>query len=147
MKRITIENYRADKYFARVVRAVDAILARQESVSPTELFVEMGLLSVPAIEEWRAGRLPFLERAIQCNLSAASRILRLLRMHAHDLNLRQSGIVYVRRTRGVRLRLRFTKSGDLKLEEAYACHFVKVVSKRNVSRSLSVMRRQLASHE
>jgi hypothetical protein len=130
MKRITIENYRADKYYARVVRAVDAILARQETVSPTEVFVEMGLLSVPAIEEWRAGRLPFLERAIQCNLSAASRILRLLRMHAHDLNLRPSGTVYVRRTRGGRLRLRFTKSGDLKLEEAYACHFTKVVSKR-----------------
>jgi hypothetical protein len=130
MKRITIENYRADKYYARVVRAVDAILARQETVSPTEVFVEMGLLSVPAIEEWRGGRLPFLERAIQCNLSAASRILRLLRMHAHDLNLRPSGTVYVRRTRGGRLRLRFTKSGDLKLEEAYACHFTKVVSKR-----------------
>jgi hypothetical protein len=133
MKKITVENYTADKYYARVVRATDAILARQEAVSPTEVFVEMGLLSSLAIEEWRAGRLPFLERAIQCNLSAASRILRLLRMHAHDLNLRPSARIYVRRTRGGRLRLRFTKSGDLKLEEAYACHFLKAVSKRKHS--------------
>ncbi|MGH9967565.1 MAG: hypothetical protein ACREBG_06990 [Pyrinomonadaceae bacterium] len=130
MKSITVDNYRSDKYYLRVVRAVDSILARRDFVSPTEVFVEMGLLNAESIEEWRAGRLPFLERAIQCNLSAASRILRLLRMHAHDLSLRPSVTVYVRKTRGGRLRLRFTKSGDLKLEEAYARHFEKVVSKR-----------------
>jgi hypothetical protein len=130
MKRITVENYRSDKYYPRVVRAVNAILTRREFIAPTEVFVEMGLLSEQAIEEWRAGRLPFLEQAIQCNLSAASRILRLLRMHAHDLDLRPSPTVYVRRTRGGRLRLRFTKTCDFKLEEAYARRFEKVVSKR-----------------
>lgn len=129
MKQITVENYRSDKYYPRVVRAVDSILARGDFVSPIEVFVEMGLLSVESVAEWREGRLPFLERGIQCNLSAASRILRLLRMHAHDLNLTTSETAYVRRTRGGRLRLRFTKSGDLKAEEAYARHFVKVVSK------------------
>ena len=129
MKKISVENYRSDKYYPRVVRAMDAIFARRDFVAPTEVFVEMGLLSEQAIEEWRAGRLPFLERAIRCNLSAASRILRLLRMHAHDLNLRPSSTVYVRRTRGGRLRLRFTKRCDLKLEDAYARHFVKVISK------------------
>jgi len=90
MKKITLENYQSDKYYPRIVRAVDAILERRGFVSPTELFVEMGLLSVQAIEEWRAGRIPFLERAIQCNLSEANRILRVFRMHAHDLNLRPS---------------------------------------------------------
>ncbi len=130
MKKISVENYRSDKYYPRVVRAVDAILARQDFVAPTEVFAEMSLLSEQAIEEWRAGRLPFLERAIRCNLSTASRILRLLRMHAHDLNLRPSCKAYVRRTRGGRLRLRFTKGCDLKLEEAYARHFVRIISKR-----------------
>ena len=130
MKQSTVENYRSDKYYPGVVRAVNLILARGDCVSPIELFIEMGLLSVESVAEWRAGRVPFLERGIQCNLSAASRILRLLRMHAHDLNLRPSGTAYVRRTRGGRLRLRFTKSGDLKVEEAYARHFVKLVNKR-----------------
>jgi hypothetical protein len=133
MKQITLENYRSDKYYARVIGAVDAILARRDFVSPIEVFVEMGLLSVESVTEWRAGRLPFLERGIQCNLSAASRILRLLRMHAHDLNLRPSETAYMRRTRGGKLRLRFTKNGDLKVEEAYARHFVKVASKQEGS--------------
>jgi len=130
MKQITVDNYRSDKYYPAVVRAVDSILARGDRVSPIEVFVEMGQLSVESVAEWRAGRLPFLERGIKCNLSGASRILRLLRTHAHDLNLRPSGTAYVRRTRGGKLRLRFTKSGDLRLEEAYARHFVRVVSKQ-----------------
>ena len=134
MKKITVGNYRTDKYYLRVVNAVKAILARKEFVSPVELFVEMGLLSSQEIAEWRAGRVPYLERVIKCNLSAASRILRLLRMHAHDLNLRPSSTGYVRRTRGGKPRLRFTKTGDLKLEDAYARHFVKVVSDRKSRR-------------
>ena len=126
MKKISVENYRTDKYYSRVVRAVTAILDRKEFVTPIDLFIEMDLLRSEEIEKWRAGRLPYLERAIQCNLSSASRILRLLRMHAHDLNLRPSSTGYIRRTRGGKLRLRFTKTGDLKLEEAYARHFVMV---------------------
>jgi hypothetical protein len=130
MKQITVENYRSDKYYPGVVRAVDSILGRGDCVSPIDVFVEMRLLKVESVAEWRAGRLPFLERGIQCNLSTTSRILRLLRMHAHDLNLRPSLTGYVRRTQGRTLQLRFTKSGDLKVEEAYARHFVKVVSSR-----------------
>ena len=134
MKKITTENYRQDKYYSRVVRAVDAILSCRDFVAPTDVFVEMSLLSEQAIAEWRAGRVPYLERAIQCNLSAASRILRLLRMHAHDLNLRPSATGYVRRTRGGKQRLRFTKTRDVRIEDAYALHFVKVVSGRNGKR-------------
>ena len=85
MKQITVENYQSDKYYPGVVRAVDSILARGDCVSAIDVFIQMGLLSLESVAEWRAGRLPFLERGIKCNLSAANRILRLLRMHAHDL--------------------------------------------------------------
>ena len=124
MKKITVENYRTDRYYPRVVAAVSDILATTQFVAAIDVFVQMGLLRSQDLEEWRAGRLPYLEKAIKCNLSSASRILRLLRMHAHDLNLRPSATSYVRRTRSRRLRLRFTKTGDLKLEEAYARHFL-----------------------
>ncbi len=50
MKKITVENYRGDKHYPRIVRATDVILARRGFVSPTELFVEMGLLRTEAIE-------------------------------------------------------------------------------------------------
>jgi hypothetical protein len=44
----------------------------------------MDLLSPESAENWRRGRVPYLERVVRCNLSKASRILRILRMHARD---------------------------------------------------------------
>ncbi len=130
MKCITLENYQSDKYYPRIVRAVGSILDRCGFIAPLDLFIEMGLLDAAEVVQWRAGRLPFLERAIRCNLACASRILRILRMHAHDLNLRPSSTVYLRGGRGGRVALRFTKTGAPGLEEAYARHFVKVSSRR-----------------
>jgi len=130
MKRITIDNYRSDKYYARVVRAVAALLGRGYAITPVDLFLEMDLLDLDAVVRWRAGRLPFLERAIRSNLAAASRILRILRLHAHDLNLRPSSTVYRHRGRHGRVLLRFSKTGEAEIEAAYARHFVRARPRR-----------------
>ena len=63
---------------------------------------------------------------IRCNLTRAGRILRLLRFHVHDLNLKPSPTVYQHRGH----RLRFSRSGEPKIEEAWSRHFV-VGGKRN----------------
>jgi hypothetical protein len=47
-----------------------------------------------------------------------------LRFHAHGLNLVPSVTAYLRWGKGPTQRLRFTKTGDPNLEEAYAMHFV-----------------------
>lgn len=126
MRRITAGNYRTDKYYPRVVRAAAALLDRSDVIAPLDLFVEMGLLGADAVARWRAGHLPFLERAMPCNLAKASRILRILRLHAHDLNLRPSSTVYRRQARRGEPPLRFTKTGEPGLEAAYARHFVRL---------------------
>ena len=87
MRRITVPNYRRDKHYRRVVDG-RWVLERTDVVIPVEVFVAMGLLDAVAAAEWRAGRIDFLERAVRCNLAVASRILRILRLHTHDLNLR-----------------------------------------------------------
>ena len=51
-------------------------------------------------------------------------LLRILRFHAHDLNLVPSVTAYRRLGKGPEQPLRFTKTGDRNLEEAYARHFV-----------------------
>lgn len=61
---------------------------------------------------------------IQGSLIKLARLLRILRMHAHELNLVPSETVYIRRTGGPKTRLRFTKTGDPPVEAAYARHFV-----------------------
>ncbi|GAA5481319.1 hypothetical protein [Haloferula sargassicola] len=122
----TVANYREFKDYPKIVAAVSRILARQRFVAPVDLFVEMGLLMPTDLERWKRGQVPVLERVIRCNLTKAGRILRLLRFHAHDLNLKPSLTVYRHRSHS----LRFSRSGEPKIEEAYATHLV-VVGKRN----------------
>jgi len=124
LKKITLANYRKDPYYPRIVKAVEGLLREKGFVAPLELFMRMDLLSPESVEDWRRGRIAYLERVIRCNLGKASRILRILRMHAHDLDLKPSPTVYKRWTKGSRPLLRFSKTGDRNIEDAYARHFV-----------------------
>ena len=124
MKKVTLENYREDKYYPRIVRAVSALLDKSETIAPMEVFVQMNLLQASDLESWRFGRIPYLVKVIRCNLAAASRILRILRMHGHDLNLQPSLTEYRKWGKGPKLALRFTKSGDPGVEEAYYRHLL-----------------------
>ena len=93
-------------------------------MAPVDVLIGMGLLTREHHEDWRRGRVPYLERVINCNLTRLGRLLRILRFHAHDLNLKPSWTAYMHWGKGPRQRLRFTKTGEPKVEEAYARHFV-----------------------
>jgi hypothetical protein len=120
----SVATFRDDPLFPRIERAVAAILKKSKVVAPLDVLVGMDLLAPEDIEAWRRGRVPYLERVIRGNLTRLSRLLRILRFHAHDLKLVPSSSVYLRWGKGPKQRLRFTKTGDAKLEEAYARHFV-----------------------
>ena len=111
-----MNTYRDDVLYPRIVRAVAAILKRGKLVTTVDVLVQMGLLSRAHLEDWRRGRVPYLERVVRGNLIRLSRLLRILAFHAHDLNLVGSAGTYARR-------LRFTKTGDPGVERAYARHF------------------------
>jgi hypothetical protein len=119
-----IATYASDPMFSRIERAAAALLAKGNVVAPVDVLVGMELLRPDHLEAWRLGQVPYLEKVIATNLSRLSRLLRILRFHAHDLNLEPSATAYMRRGKGPRQRLRFTKSGDPKLEAAYATHFM-----------------------
>jgi hypothetical protein len=125
MKKISVENYRDDKYYPKIVRAVEAILAKGDVVSPIEVFVHLELLGKADVESWRFGRVDYLERVLRCNLAKANRILRILRLHVHDLDMTPSHTAYVKWGKGQKTPLRFSKSGDPNLEEAYSRHFLR----------------------
>ena len=119
-----MKTYRHDPLYPRIVRAVDTILANGKVVAPVDVLIRMGLLAPEDLEDWRRGRVPYLVRVINCNLTRLARLLRILRFHAHDLNLKPSWTAYRRWGKGPKQRLRFTKTGAPKLEEAYATHLV-----------------------
>ena len=126
MRKITIENYRIQKEYPKIVAAVAQLLARQRFVAPIDVFLGLGLLDADDMAKWKRGGTPYLERVIRCNLSRASTILRILRFHAHDLNLGPSITRYMHRKNA----LRFSKTGEGPIEEAYARHFVVIGNKK-----------------
>ncbi len=124
MKRVTLSNYRKDKYYPRVVCAVATILQRSDVFSPVDILLEMGNLSKKNLDSWRCGQVPYLERVIEGNLSRLARILRLIGFHAHDLNMVPRMTVYCRHGKGKKQKLRFSKSGIKGIEDAYSRHFL-----------------------
>lgn len=120
----TVETFRADPLYPRIERAVAAILENSKVIAPVDVLVGMGLLTRKHLDDWRRGRVPYLERVVTGSLPRLSRALRILRLHAHDLRLVPSSTTYMRWGKGPKTRLRFTKTRDPKLEEASSRHFV-----------------------
>ena len=123
-ERVTVGDFRSDPMFPRIERAVAAILANGKVVAPVDVLVKMDLLAPKDLEDWRFGRVPYLERVIRGSLSRLSRLLRILGFHCHDLNLAASHTAYVKWGKGPRTPLRFTKTREERLEQIHARHFV-----------------------
>jgi hypothetical protein len=99
---VTVATFRDDPLFPKMSRAVEIILEKDKVVRPVDVLIGMQLLSRDDLEEWRCGRIPYLEKVIDCNLTRLSRLLRILRFHVHDLNLVPSATAYVRHGSAVR---------------------------------------------
>ena len=123
MKKVTVTTYRKDKYYPRVVRAVVRVLSKSDVVAPVDVLIEMGNLTKINHDAWRQGKVPYLERVFEGSLSKANRILRIIGFHAHDLNMVPNITQYHKKGKGKKHPLRFSKSGDRKIEEAYSKHF------------------------
>ena len=107
---VTVETYREDPLYPKIVRAVELLLRAGKVVAPVDVLVKMGLLDRRHLEDWRRGGVPYLERVITSNLTRLSRLLRILRFHAHELNLDPSWTAHMRLAKGPKQRLRFTKT-------------------------------------
>ena len=123
--KVSKSKYIKDTLYPKIVDAFSRILKEKKFVSPLDIFRELFLLEKKHIEDWRFKRVPFLEKVLKCNLHKASRILQISKHHANDLDLKPSKTVYMKFGKGPKIILRFTKTGDKNIEEAYSTHFVK----------------------
>jgi len=80
-KRVSVHDFQEDPMFRRIERVVADLLARGNVVTPVDVLIGMGLLRPGHLHDWRRGRVPYLERVIDCNLIRLSRLLRIVRFH------------------------------------------------------------------
>lgn len=107
----------------KIATVAASALSARRVVTPVEILIGIGWLTTAHVEDWRRGRVPYLERVATANLAKLSTALRLLRGWAQRNRLTPSETVYVAWTRD-RHRLRFTKTGDTSLERAYRTHWI-----------------------
>jgi hypothetical protein len=125
MKTINGSNYQKHQLYVAISRAVAEILKTTNIVSPVEVLLRMERITKAQYEDWRSGRIPYLERVCIGNLSKLGVILRILDHHARAIGLKPSQTVYHKWGRGgKRIVLRFSKSGAPGLEAAYSRHYL-----------------------
>jgi len=107
------------------VHAAMYVLIKDKGVaSAVDVLMAIGCLSKKDYEDWRNGRVPFLERVCGANLHKLSRISHEIRVYAQKHSLKPSWTEYRQWGKGKHTRLRFSKSGDKRVEELYATHYV-----------------------
>ncbi len=120
---VSVESYKSDKYYPKVVRVFDEILRESIIVEPINVFILMDMLDRKGYEDWRFGRIPHLERAMKSGLPKCKRVLRIIGFHAHDLKMVQRPTVYMKWGKGRKIKLQFSKNAVPYLEERYATCF------------------------
>ena len=117
----------------RVVQAAEAALAHHQYVCAIDVLLGIGMLTPTGLDDWRKGRIDFLERVIQGNLRKISAAMAMFRRWGQNKGLKPIETRYVRHTRGSRLELRFSKSGAPAIEKSYRTHYVSpALSERKV---------------
>ena len=105
---------------------------RRGYAAPVDVLMDIGVLPKQKYEDWRFGKVDYLERVCTVNLRKLSFIMHQMRVYAQKTGLKPSFCYYKRW--GVKKKtgqghkpvipLRFSKSGNPEVEKWYAPHFV-----------------------
>lgn len=128
----------------KVRRAAMAAIDHHEYVSAIDVLTGMSWLTPASVEDWRRGRVPFLEKVIGTNLNRISFAMKYFRKWAPSEGLTPSETVYRRWGKGPKHVLRFSKSGAPLLEKYYSTHYV---SRRLQAKKVEIQEEPLNLHE
>jgi hypothetical protein len=85
-----------------------------------DLMLGLDWLTPDKLNDWKKGKVPYLERIITTNLKKISRAMKEFKSWAVHSKLKASNTVYKHKN----YRLRFSKTGQLNIETAYSTHYV-----------------------
>lgn len=108
----------------KVKRLVHSNRYEKGYVCSVDILLQLDFLSKKDYEDWRFGRVDYLEKVCNINLSKLTLINKLIRKYAIELDLKSSWTGYNQFGKGIKRRLRFSKSGDKTIEDRYATHYI-----------------------
>src|SRR6056297_2919392 len=95
-----------------------SLIYEKGDISSVDVLMRLDYLSKGDYEAWRFGKISYLEKACQVNLSKLSLINKTIRKIANDLDLKKSWTEYNQYGKSKNRRLRFSKSGNKDIEVA-----------------------------
>jgi hypothetical protein len=93
-------------------------------VCAVDILLQLDYLTKKDYEDWRFGRVDYLEKVCKINLGKLTLINKLIGKYSAELDLKSSWTGYNQYGKGTNRRLRFSKSGDKTIEDRYATHYV-----------------------
>jgi hypothetical protein len=108
----------------RAVLSAERALASQKYVTAIDVLVNMGLLSPNHAENWRKGRIDYLEEFIQGSPNKIAAALQTFHRWAKERGLTPSEARYVVEGRAGTRELRFTSSGDPNVERVFRTQYL-----------------------
>lgn len=108
----------------RIVSSANAALVNHKYVCPIDVLIGLSWLSQGQVQDWRKGRIQYLEHAVQANLNKITQAMKIFQSWAKKQGLKRSQTVYLARTAGPKRELRFSKCGQTDIERAYRTHYI-----------------------
>ena len=108
----------------KVRESVYTRIQKQGYVAPVEVMMDVGVLSKESYENWRFGRVPYLERVCNVNLHKLATLMHEIRSLAVKYGYEPSVTLYKKWGKGTKITLRFSKYGNPRIEEHYSTHYL-----------------------
>ena len=118
---MTMNNKELEK---KVKQFTSELAYKKGYVCSVDVLLKLGFLTEADYQNWRFGRIPYLEKVCQVNLTKLSAVNKFIRKYSAEWNLEESWTGYNKWGKGPKKRLIFSKTRDNKIEYAYATHYL-----------------------
>lgn len=109
----------------KTIRRIISELSDEKGyICSIDVLLGLKYLTKTDYEKWRNGQVEYLEKICQTNLGKLTTINKIIRQISAKMNLEPSLTVYNKYGKGPKQKLRFSKSGDFNIEQAYSTHFL-----------------------
>ncbi len=109
----------------RLSPITNELLAEKGYIAFADVFMRLGYLSAEDYDAWRRRKIPFLEKAVKINLKAIGFVMKTVIRNCRNGKLKESRTDYRSWGKGRKIPIRFSKTGERNIEEAWATHFLK----------------------
>jgi hypothetical protein len=108
----------------KVKQFTSKLVYKKGYVCSVDVLINLGYITEADYQDWRFGKIQYLEKVCQGNLNKLSAVNRLIRKYSVEWDLEPSWTAYYQWGKGPKKRLIFSKSKDQQIETLYATHFL-----------------------